>query len=515
MSAVKLKAKKKLKIIEPREEIAEKKSAPSKISQEKKGKKSGTCKILQEKKSAPSKISQEKDEDQPGSQEDTNSELISKDILDKMFPYQISHLKNMLSAIMFNDIAFDASDTGTGKTYTTVPLCKYLDYNLVVICPLSVLFNWKRVCLYYGVKPLMIVNYETIRNGKMYCNTNFKSRKHCPYITKVGKTFTWKLPEKTLIVFDEAHMCSSSSSLCGKLLLSLKDVVSEESKIRMLLLSATLADNNQKFKIFGYMLGLYETIRHANKWLRANGDIIGIHKAIFPQRGSRMKIAEMKDQFKDNNVRAQLFDSDEKAAQKIDECYQLIEEARERLRAKEEKDNSALTEILRARQKIELIKLPIVIELIKEYLETTHISVVVFINFRDTLETLAKFFKTDCIVQGGQKAAVREANIQAFQENKKRLILCNKRSGGVGVRFHDTIGDHPRVCIHFPCFSAITFKQCIGRALGVGMKSAARLNEKLRFIEKLNDGDLYHKEVEGLDVISKATPEEAEEPGCK
>src|SRR5688572_634675 len=140
---------------------------------------------------------------------DETGELIPGYISEKLYPYQISHLKNMLNVICFEPVAFDGSDTGTGKTYTNVPLCKYLDYSPFVVCPLSALMTWKRVCAHYGVKPLLIVNYETLREGKMYSDPNFKNRVPCPYIRRNGNNITWDIPKKTMMIFDEAHVCAN------------------------------------------------------------------------------------------------------------------------------------------------------------------------------------------------------------------------------------------------------------------------------------------------------------------
>ena len=41
-----------------------------------------------------------------------------------LLPYQIPHLKNMSKAYDENQVILDASDTGTGKTYSTCALIK-------------------------------------------------------------------------------------------------------------------------------------------------------------------------------------------------------------------------------------------------------------------------------------------------------------------------------------------------------------------------------------------------------
>jgi hypothetical protein len=45
------------------------------------------------------------------------------------------------------------------------------------------------------------------------------------------------------------------------------------------------------------------------------------------------------------------------------------------------------------------------------------------------------------------------------------------RAGGVGISLHDIIGDHPRVGLHSPTWSAIEMKQAIGRLYRADAKS--------------------------------------------
>ncbi len=39
---------------------------------------------------------------------------------DKLLPYQIQHVNNLHNTLILHKRALDASDTGTGKTYTTI-----------------------------------------------------------------------------------------------------------------------------------------------------------------------------------------------------------------------------------------------------------------------------------------------------------------------------------------------------------------------------------------------------------
>ena len=134
-------------------------------------------------------------------------------------------------------------------------------------------------------------------------------------------------------------------------------------------------------------------------------------------------------------------------------------------------------------------------------------SVVIMVNFRDTITSLAKKLKTNCIIWGDNKGNERQNNIDAFQADEARVIIVNIVAGGVGVSLHDTHGNHPRVSLISPNDSAPVLRQAFGRIHRTGAKSkslqkvifAANTVEetvccnvkiKLRNLDLMNDGDL-------------------------
>ena len=85
-----------------------------------------------------------------------------------LYNYQHLHVFNLVTAIKNNNIAVDGSATGTGKTYTAIALCKQLNLDPIIVCAKSTRSNWKLVCNKFKVNPVCIVNYELIRNCKIY-----------------------------------------------------------------------------------------------------------------------------------------------------------------------------------------------------------------------------------------------------------------------------------------------------------------------------------------------------------
>ena len=176
---------------------------------------------------------------------------------------------------------------------------------------------------------------------------------------------------------------------------------------------------------------------------------------------------------------------------------------------KENKDSiNKLTAIIRARQKVELLKIPIFIELIEEALES-EMSVVVFLNFDDSIKALAQRFGTSCIIKGSNTSEERQKNIDEFQSDIQRLIIVNIQSGGAGLSLHDVTGKYPRLALISPCYSAVLMRQSTGRVWRDSGKTKSiqkivfvgntieeevceQVKLKLENLDTLNDGDLQN-----------------------
>ena len=85
----------------------------------------------------------------------------------KLLEYQFLHIFNLMTAFRSNNIIVDGSDTGTGKTYTSIALCKQLKLKPFIICPKTIMSTWEYVCKIFQVTPLGIVNYESIKSWQI------------------------------------------------------------------------------------------------------------------------------------------------------------------------------------------------------------------------------------------------------------------------------------------------------------------------------------------------------------
>lgn len=426
------------------------------------------------------------------------SEFTSK----KLFSYQEKHLLSLILSTKSNQVTLDGSETGTGKTYCASALCKELEYNPIVICPKSVIYSWKKVMKYFDVTPLLISNYEQFKSNKdnEYFNFNKKT-----------KTYTWSLPPRSILIFDEAQRCKNKNTVNAKILLS-----AYQNKAKVLLLSASISDKVDNFEVFGNVLGLYKNLKQAKPWIR---NIIRedarlykpkystMHKKLFPYYGSRMSINEIGKNFPSNQIISECIYLPNKDTKEINKHYDTL------LKKWNTEHNfkNILDLSIKMRMKLELSKAKNYIETIEDYLDNRY-SVVVFVNFNETRKLLVDYFKTNSTVHGTQTSEEREKIINKFQDNTNKIIICNIKSGSTGLSLHDIHGNHPRISIIFPNFSSTDLVQSLGRIHRAGAKTPAlqriifaadtceeemaeKLNEKLKFSQKFSNEYLLPFEI--------------------
>lgn len=492
-------------------------------------------------------------------------------ILNKLKPHQIEPVGRLVEILNRYQSAVDLSDMGTGKTYVAAAVAVTLKLPTLVITPKVAVTAWHRAAEHFndsfsvlGYEKLrtgrtkfgwwdnpLPVDTSELDFFKCQCcqlrvnweNLDERSRNYMPcYCHHLGihcletHRKSWDYgkfnfhPAVKLVIADECQRCSGMDSLNADMMLATK-----RQNIKMLGLSATPASSPLGFRALGYNLDLHNDrtdqlgpVRkpnffrwaaqygcrkdarfHGFKWMAGKAKQLGImseiRASIVPFRGVRVAIADIPD-FPKCHVSAELYDLE--GSGEIDRLYAEMAESLAIHDQRAALDHECvLTAILRARQKIELLKVPIAVELANDYLEKG-CSVGIFINFRQTMDELRRRLKTDCIIDGSPEGIRgRQSNIDSFNENHDRLILINTEAGGAALSLPDLDGNHPRVGLVFPGFSAMMFKQLLGRFPRESSKSASfyrvlfaagtietkmhrALSCKLDNLDALLDGDL-------------------------
>jgi len=445
---------------------------------------------------------------------------------EELYEYQHEHTKLLIAAITEHNTVIDASDTGTGKTHCSIVAAKNLNYNIIVICPKSVIPSWRRAGKLHDYniteakKPffskkksdkskywMYVSNYEQFKNG----NTPFLN---VGYDEEDKPVYEWEFPNETILIVDECHRAKNHKTQNSKMLYA-----AFRENVPMFLLSATLIDRIIYMYTVGYLTGLYSSHMEFKQWVknrqfdvRQNPDksqknqsiqdacLKALHKHIFPIRGSRMSVAQLGNLFPENLIIYEpcVIGSENQEVQKI---YRKMIKRIEKIIEAKGKSQCILTELIRARQAAELMKVAIIAEQAEDAIEEGK-SVVIFMNFNDSIEQLAVTLKTDCVITGDNPEE-RQQFIDKFQKNESRIIICNSQAGGEGISLHDTDGKHPRISFIVPSWSAMATKQCLGRIARAGAKSKC-IQKILYFSDSIEETvvGLIKQKISNIDMIN-------------
>lgn len=439
-------------------------------------------------------------------------------------PWQVESVSKLVSSINKFGCAIDGSDLGVGKTYVACAVARELKMKMVIVCPKAVMEAWRRVIKNHFEledKLVDIINYEQLRIGK-------KESKVASYILNKKthrEKFVWKITKDTLIIWDESQKLKNWKTKNSKTCIE-----AFKQGYKMLFCSATNATNPLELRTVGSVLGLFKGAQAYYQWCYEHGVSKGrfgleftkdmvvrskvlkkLHNDIFVNRGIRLSRDTIPN-FPESEVTADCYNMDDEDVKKINSYHKEMETELKRLQTLIKRDRtSEFTAILRARQQIELVKVPLFIDMIEEGLEEG-MSIVVFLNFTETIRAISKRLNTTCIFDGKVGDKERQQSVDDFQDGKERVILVNIASGGAGLSLHDIHGKNPRLALLSPSYSAVLMRQATGRVWRDSSKSKSiqkivfvaatieeavcqNVQEKLKNLDLLNDGDLKYEEL--------------------
>jgi hypothetical protein len=464
--------------------------------------------------------------------------------------------------------ALDRSDTGVGKTYIGAAIVAARDAGTLIVAPKIARTSWLRALEHMGCEADFI-NYEMVRTGRTPFGhwdhqenasqrTEYFRCQCCQRVVDVAPdgtpgpewapcythllgihcveqrrralskgSFNWSSGVE-LLVFDEVHRCNGMDSDNSELL-----VAAKRQGIPVLGLSATPGVSPLHLKALGYVLGLHDLTDFPNflrkfacrpdprfhgwRWMAGRKLQVKLMASLneaLDARGVRVRVDSIPG-FPECDITAELFDLEEGG--RIDSLYKEMEGALAALAERSATDvDSPLIRILRARQKIELLKVPIFEELARDYV-AKGLHVAIFVNFHASLDALRERLGCACVIDGRQKPDERQACIDTFQKDREPIVLANSAAGGICVNLHDVRGEFPRMGLVSLSFSSTETKQLFGRLRRDGGKSKSHyrcilaagtvetqihrsLSAKLDNLDALTDGDLMP---ENLRILSR------------
>jgi Type III restriction enzyme, res subunit len=445
---------------------------------------------------------------------------------------QKNHATKLLNSLHMNGFAFDASPTGTGKTYCASWIAKNYGSTVVVLCPKSVQKSWVDTLKSFGIEDPIVMTIEKLVRGKTKYYTYDSMDK---YVQRTYKQY-WQsnsintnFPSNSLVIMDEVHKCKGRNSLNAEALIALKN-----AGHKLLMLSASAATNVTEMKSFGYVTALHNGLGF-NNFCKDNGvdfnrfglgtwdanlkkckeGMVRIHNTLFDTLGcaSRMNRKDFGDIFPDNQVIADGFDIGSNT-DKLKEVYNEMEYELMNLdeSSKGYKEHH-FSIIMKARRASELLKIPAMSDWIEDMYDEC-VSPVIFVNFTESLSAIekrlnkTKFAGKISKIIGGQTDKCRNLQIERFQKDETRIMLITLQSGAASISLHDLNGNYPRYTLINPSFSAVNILQALGRCHRVNGKTSVlqklffangieieekmrkRVNLRLSNLDNLNDGDL-------------------------
>lgn len=413
-------------------------------------------------------------------------------LFDGLLPWQHGSVCQYWNAFQRHGVAVNASEMGLGKTYMTgAVLREAAPGSVLVVCPLAVIPTWERVLGDFGVGA-QVLNYEKAKLPRFGLGDWVEFDRG----GRAFKRWEWRGDVET-IVFDEVHRCGGESTENSKLLRAAK----REGK-RILMLSGTLAESPLQMKALGYALELYgknavskdfrsflycHGVVPTNYGLKFTGRgypggsaderqeavMRKLHARIFPEWGTRLRIADVGADYPETVVSSELYQTDngEEIQRLYDEMAEAVDVWKRRSMIDRNPDHP-LTKRLRERQLIELLKVGIFEDLTRDSLASGH-RVAIFVNFIPTLSELAKRFPDFEVFYGDCTETERREALSRFQGNQSPGIILQIDSGGTGIDLHDLDGRFPRDVYVSPGYSIKALRQALKRTHRAGARSVS------------------------------------------
>lgn len=381
-----------------------------------------------------------------------------------LIPWQEEAARRQLGILRNRGLVINTSSTGLGKTYMTAWGLKELELPAFVVAPKSVLGNWRRILGQAEVEIEGVHNWEALKTGKY------------PWWNKSANT--WNFRRRTAFVVDEVQRGASGATSQGTYMLAMLRAF----PIPKILLSATLAATPLSLRGVGFLAGLHQ-FNDASfyDWCLRMGCIRvrrrtpqGYRSSIelppFPRNQEVMariykSLADIMVRltpedapgFPETEIVSKLFDISDAEARDVNSEYRTLADAIKG------RNSDPLSLLMRARRKSEILKIPILKDLVEEAVADGR-SVVVFLNFRETMAQLKEALEVPTSeIHGSQSERERAYNHSSFQDNIAHACIVQVQAGGVGLDLHDVHASRPRSSFISPSYSVNDMVQCLGR----------------------------------------------------
>ena len=380
----------------------------------------------------------------------------------QLYPHQLKNARRLVSAIRRDGAGIDASDTGTGKSFTAFAVAAALRRRPFVLCPLSVGPSWinKYDTLTAGLDAESVFGAA----GCEWINYERARRSDYDLLGQVGRD--------SLVIVDEAHRVGSANSLQAQAVKRLVDAA-----LPVLFLSATPFASPMRTRLFLHatgncpwdnwysilpQLGCRRNTRIAARpwmWGQSSDDIDTL-KAMLQHNLVATKWTEV-DGFPDVLVQPEVVHVAERTkARALADCI----------------SSNPLGQTVKERQALEALRVPAMIEMTRDLLDQGK-KVLAFFNFTGPLDEYVRAVGCGKI-DGKTERTERQMVHSDFQEGLANVVALNSKAGGEGIDLHG----RDRVSLISPDWSAVTYKQVFGRTHRIG--GSARFSNRFMLEER-------------------------------
>ncbi len=485
---------------------------------------------------------------------DKNLSYVDKaNIILKPYPYQQKHVKELTYIFKhIHNVALSASDTGTGKTVVALELARAIGFTVLCICPSAVQEQWRKEIVTYGVPCYSISTYNVLtrakwtpmlRDGSLGTSRPFPKDQEFPsvkYSKKVYKSegrtmkkdiYEWHLPPGTLIIMDESRTIKNKGTkrynMCNSLI---KCLNSTGKTSRLLFLSATAIESEKDLKTFLYMLGYISApTAKSLKYFTSHTPLSRLQYTLYEdpkeKRGVMISTEDAKEEL-GIKIKSEIIPIvaifSEEDANKIEQENKTIANiiAQDRERAKKDPKFgsdpmsnrlASFASFTRARQNIETIKLPAILDYAKKLIKEGY-QTLVFLRFVKSIQYMVEeigkaYGKKNVLSYYGEISKTdRLKATDAFNTAKIKCLIVSLQAGAEGINLHDISkgGKYPRATVSNPDPLLGVLYQALGRVNRISATSSskqylifANTATERRFASKLREKDNAMKLIHG------------------
>ena len=406
----------------------------------------------------------------------------------ELYPPQKQAVEKLAAALRKYPAAGNWSTMGTGKTLMSLFLAREIGLVPLIVAPIAANGAWEAWAEDIGVPLLGVVNAERLKTGKTR------------WVSVFGKgnaaTYRWNLDSgNNMVIVDEIHRgLSGQKTQMGNMCATLKP-----QGIKTLLCSATPFSSPLNLRTAGFLLGLHNfSLSSFWDFCRRHGCRTSpFHKGLdFPveSRLAKEHLRRINEFLQDRTVRLTVDDLSEFFSDSVVEPTLISLEDRDRAEAEaiyarmddevRKANSNPLVEMTRARQRIELLAVPAVADMVEDAL-VEGLSVYVAQGFKESVRQLesclrAKGIDDLAILTGDTKPYDRQEAERAFQADEKRCFIATIEAGGMSISLHQLRRDQrPRTSIIRPNFKADCLVQSLGRIYRAGGKMPHPVVQKI------------------------------------